>query len=288
MEPFAISGISFMPEMWKEKANLKTLLGHIDEAAEQGAQVIASCEGVLDGYITKELPKHRIQPGSEGTSGYKQRLEKFRKRQESLAERIKKNCIPELQKKAAEHQIHLFINTLDLRRKHAVYNTTFVIDPAGDIIGKYDKIHATFEVVNKLGKGCPVFETPYANIGVIVCADRQFPETARAVALGGASVLIINSYGMWGEGANERFIRQRAYENGVYLLFCHPNETVLCSPEGRIIASTCGWENVIVRTIDPGATVSKGLFGSREMAQTYGILGDPSAYTQVKKKRRGR
>ena|GEM_PF-2631947 len=80
MEPFAISGISFMPEMWKEKANLKTLLGHIDEAAEQGAQVIASCEGVLDGYITKELPKHRIQPGSEGTSGYKQRLEKFRKR----------------------------------------------------------------------------------------------------------------------------------------------------------------------------------------------------------------
>ena len=288
MEPFAISGISFMPEMWKEKANLKTLLGHIDEAAEDGAQVIASCEGVLDGYITKELPKHRIQPGTEKTRGYAQRVAKFRKRQESLAERIKKNCIPVLQKKAAEHQVHLFINTLDLRRKQAVYNTTFVIDPNGEIIGKYDKIHAAFEVVNKLGKGYPVFKTPYANIGVIVCADRQFPETARAVALGGANVLIINSYGMWGEGANERFIRQRAYENGLYLLFCHPNETVLCSPEGRVIASTCPWENVLIRKIDPIPAVGTGLFGNREMAQTYSIIGDPSAYTSRKKKKKGK
>ena len=136
--------------------------------------------------------------------------------------------------------------------------------------------------MNKLGKGYPVFETSYAPMSVIVCADRQFPETARAVALGGAAVLIINSYGMWGQGENERFIRQRAYENGMYVLFCHPRETVLCSPEGRIIASTCGWEKILVREIDPAQAERRGLFGNREMAKTYGIIGDSSAYANLR------
>lgn len=278
MKPFALCGISFMPELWKPKQNLKVLLNHIDEAADAGAEVIASCEGVLDGYITKDLPKNRISPEHKGSKGYADRVKKFRKRQEALAAEIKDDCIPQLRDGAKAHGVYLFVNTLDLRRKGSVYNTTFVIDPKGKIAGKYDKIHAAFEVVNKLGKGYPVFETPFGTIGVIVCADRQYPETARSVALNGAQVLIINSYGMWGQGENERFIRQRAYENGMYVLFCHPQESVLCSPEGRIIASTCGWEHVLVRRIDPGKAVGKGVFGNREMAKTYGIIGDPSAY----------
>ena len=187
----------------------------------------------------------------------------------------------DIKKKAKELAVYLFANTLDVRKNAAVFNTTFVIDPQGKIVGKYDKIHAGFEVVNRLGRGYPVFETPYAPIGVLICADRQFPEAARTVALNGARVLIINSYGMWGEGANERFIRQRAYENGVYLLFCHPQETVVISPEGRIIASTCGWEHVLVRTIDPAEAVGRGVFGNLAMARTYCIEGSEASYARL-------
>lgn len=285
MKPFNICGISFLPDLWKPKKNLKTLLGHIDEAVGSGAEVIATCEGVLDGYITRDLPKHRIRPEDRATRGYAQRVARFRKRQEALAAEIKAAAIPRLKAKAAQHGVTLFVNTLDLRRRGAVYNTTFVIDPEGRIVGTYDKIHAAFEVVNRLGKGYPIFDTPYADVGVLVCADRQFPETARAVALNGAAVLIINSYGMWGQGENERFIRQRAYENGLFVLFCHPRETVLCSPEGRIIGATCGWEHVLVRHIDPAKAVGKGLFGNREMAETYAIIGDPEAYARREKRK---
>jgi predicted amidohydrolase len=191
--------------------------------------------------------------------------------QKALAREIRKTCIPRLCEKAKEHGVYLFVNTLDIRKSQTVYNTTFVIDADDSIMGKYDKIHAAFEVVNTLGKEHIIFETPYARIGVLVCADRQFPETSRSVALKGAQVLIINSYGMWGEGANERFIRQRAYENGLFVLFCHPNETVLVSPEGRIIAATCGWEHILLRSIDPGQAVGRGIFGSKAMAGTYEI-----------------
>jgi len=98
------------------------------------------------------------------------------------------------------------------------------------------------------------------------------------VALEGARVLIINSYGMSGEGPNERFIRQRAYENGLFVLFCHPGETVLVSPEGRIIAATCGWENLVIRTIDPRECVGRGVFGNRTMAKTYRTEGSEDLY----------
>ena len=106
------------------------------------------------------------------------------------------------------------------------------------------------------------------------------------MALNGAAVLVINSYGMWGQGENERFIRQRAYENGLFVLFCHPQETVLCSPEGRIIGATCGWEHVLIRRIDPEKAVGRGLFGNREMAETYAIIGDPEAYARREKRKK--
>ena len=269
MESFKLSGISFMPEEWKPIKNLKKLTNYIDEAAQKGAQVIASPEGILDGYITHDLGKYKIKQVDEKSKGYKGRVAKFKKKAMDLAGKIVKDCIPVLQTKAAEHGVYLFINTLDLRGGKSVYNTTFVIGPDGKIIGKYDKVHAAFEIVNTLGKGYPVFKTVYAPIGVVVCADRQYPESCRSTRLNGAQVLIINSYGMYGEGANERFIRQRAYENGMYVLFCHPLETVLVDPKGSIIAGTSTWEHILVRDIDPKETMGRGLFGNQQMAKTY-------------------
>ena len=37
----------------------------------QGAQVVATPEGVLDGYITRDLPKNKIRPEDKSTKGYK-------------------------------------------------------------------------------------------------------------------------------------------------------------------------------------------------------------------------
>ena len=172
MKEFTISGVSFVPQLWKPKKNLDRLLVYIDEAAKAGAQVIATPEGILDGYITKDLEKNKVREIDKGSKGYRQRLARFRKRQIALACEIRDNGIPRLCEKAKEHGIYLFANTLDIRRGRSVHNTTFVVDPDGRIIGKYDKIHATFEVVNTLGKKHRVFDTPYAPIGVLICADR--------------------------------------------------------------------------------------------------------------------
>ena len=285
MEPVTLGGVSFWPELWRPERNLRELRKHIADAAGRGAQVIATPEGVLDGYITRDLPKNRISPDFRDTRGYKTRVDRFRKRQIALADKIGDRCIPKLREDAADLGVYLFVNTLDHRRGKQVYNTTFVIDPSGEIVGTYDKIHAAFEVVNTLGKGYPVFETPFGPFGVLVCADRQFPEAVRCVALAGARILIINSYGMWGEGANERFIRQRAYENGLFVLFCHPGESVLVSPEGRIIAANCKWESVMTRAVDLNTAPLSGPFGAKEMVETYEPYLNAQAYGQFRKMR---
>ena len=279
MKAFNIAGISFELECWKPRKNLAEAIKHIRTAAEMGAELIATPEGTLDGYISRELKGRKLALADKGSKGYAKRLAAFKQRQLALADKIAK-CIPTVQEEAARLGVWLFFNSLDRRRGKSVYNTTFVIDPSGQIVGKYDKIHADFEVVNTIGRAHKVFKTPFADIGVLICADRQFPEAPRSIALAGAQVLIINSYGMWGEGANERFIRQRAYENGMFVLFSHPKESVLVSPKGRIIAATCAWENVVVRSIDPAKAVGRGLFGTPQMARTYTVRPGHPGYSK--------
>jgi predicted amidohydrolase len=177
-------------------------------------------------------------------------LAAFKKLQIALADRIRSACLPVICREVRKLGIYFFVNTLDHRRGEAVYNTTFAINPEGRIFGKYDKIHATFETGNRLGRHYSVFDTAHGRFGNLICADRNYPETSRILALSGARLHIINFYGFWGEGKNDVMLKQRARENGVFIMFVHPRETVICSPEGRVIAGSSIWENTLVRNID--------------------------------------
>ena len=273
MAPFNIAGISFRPTLWKEDENLEVLITHLRSVAKQDVQLVATVEGCLDEYLTKDLPRLRLQSGlprkTTESKSYKKRLEAFKKKQIALADRIKEKCLPVLRDEAASHGIYLFVNTLEHRRGRTVYNTTFVINPAGKVIGTYDKIHAGFETGNSQGKHYSVFHTSLGCVGTLICADRNYPETSRILALSGARLQVINSYGYWGEGNNNVMLKQRARENGVYVFFVHPNESVVFSPEGRVAASSCSWEPTLVRSVDLSQT---GMRGSRTLTIPEGLV----------------
>lgn len=97
---------------------------------------------------------------------------------------------------ARKYQMVIIVPVFEREIAGVYYNTAAVLGPDGKLIGKYRKNHiphtAGFweKYFFKPGNlGYPVFETPYATIGVYICYDRHFPEGARLLGLHGAEIV---------------------------------------------------------------------------------------------------
>jgi N-carbamoyl-D-amino-acid hydrolase len=105
--------------------------------------------------------------------------------------------------------VGFYLGYAELDHSNAVkkrYNTSILVDPAGDIIGKYRKIHlpghrdrlanAPFQHLEKryfeVGDfGFPVWELLKTRIGMCLCNDRRWPETFRVMALQSAEMVVL-------------------------------------------------------------------------------------------------
>ena len=100
------------------------------------------------------------------------------------------------------------------------YNTAVIVGRSGEILGHYRKTHlpqAEAEGGTTPGDSLPVFETDIGRIGLNICYDGTFPETARALKLAGAQLILLptNWPNLW---LKREQVRIRAYENHVNYL----------------------------------------------------------------------
>jgi N-carbamoylputrescine amidase len=82
------------------------------------------------------------------------------------------------------------------KKNLAHYNSVAVIDADGSVLGRYRKTHIPdgpgYEEKYYFNPGDTLFtvwQTRYAKIGIGICWDQWFPETARSLALAGAEIL---------------------------------------------------------------------------------------------------
>ncbi len=109
------------------------------------------------------------------------------------AQRLPGPAEDEFRDMAAQHQIWLIPGTLFEKADEKIYNTLSVINPLGEVIGRYRKMFPfrPYEVGVDAGTEFLVFDVPaVARFGVSICYDMWFPETSRTLAAMGAEVIL--------------------------------------------------------------------------------------------------
>ena len=115
-----------------------------------------------------------------------------------------------------------------------VYNAAGLWDREGQLVGIYHKTHIqTHDLQYSPGMDLPVWPSPWGPLGIMICADRRWPETARTLRLKGAKLILNPTYGMH-HLKNEWWMRTRSYENQCFIAFTHPSVGFVVNPHGDV------------------------------------------------------
>lgn len=139
-----------------------------------------------------------------------------------------------LRDEAARLGLWLLIGSLALKTGDAdgrFANRSLMIDPQGNIVARYDKIHMfdvqvteteTFRESDgyRPGNRAVVADTTFGQVGMTICYDVRFPHLHRALAKAGAEILTVPAAFSPVTGAAhwQPLLRARAIETGCYVL----------------------------------------------------------------------
>lgn len=111
-------------------------------------------------------------------------------------------------------------------------NSAFVISKEGEILMKYSKVHTcdfSYEKMLESGDEFKVCDFEGVKLGVMICYDREYPESARILMLKGAEIVLVpNDCGAMKHRVQA--LSTRAYENMVGVVMANPpGENAGCS-----------------------------------------------------------
>jgi predicted amidohydrolase len=156
-----------------------------------------------------------------------------------------------------------------------IYNTTFVLDPMGEIIARYSKIHMYDVVLDGVaeyqesasitpGDEIAITEIDGVAVGLTICYDLRFPELFRILALRGAQAIMLPAAFtlMTGKDHWEPLIRARAIENELYVIApaqwgTHPpgkwcyGRSMIVDPWGTVVTTASDGVGIATATIEP-------------------------------------
>jgi nitrilase len=230
--------------------NIATARRLLAEAAATGAELVALPEyWPIMGRADTDKVAHAEEPGSGPIQDF-------------------------LATQARELGIWIIGGTLPLASSDAgrVLNTTIVLDPQGEPVGRYDKIHLfgfnkgteSYDEARTIvpGQTEGAFDAPWGRTGLAICYDLRFPELFRA--MGECALIVVPAAFTHTTGLAhwEVLLRARAIENQCYVLASaqgglHPNgrrtfgHTMLIDPWGEVKAVLPEGEGVISGDIDP-------------------------------------
>ena len=237
-------------------ANLAITLSMVQQAAEAGAKFIATPE------VTNCVSSSR------------------RRQNEVLALQENDQTLVAMCTAAAQFGVWISVGSLALKLPDddRFTNRSFMIDPSGQILAQYDKIHM-FDVTlseteqyresdgYRAGGNAVIADTAFGKIGMTICYDIRFPHLYRGLAKSGASILLIPAAFAQPTGRAhwEVLLRARAIETGCFVIAAaqtgehqttqgRPRKTyghsMIVSPWGEIMADAGEDQGIIYADLD--------------------------------------
>lgn len=196
--------------------NTKVAMKYIKEAKKSGAGIVLFPECFLTAYccpdiVEELLPLEELENDSEFIGWC------------NSAVTEEEEHVLQIRKLAKELQIGVVITAFTKGEKYP-QNTAFIIDRNGDIILKYSKVHTCdfdWERYLESGQEFKVCKFDGVNIGVMICYDREYPESARELMLQGAEI-IFNTNCCGGMEPRLKELSVRAMENMVGVAMANP------------------------------------------------------------------
>jgi N-carbamoylputrescine amidase len=160
------------------------------------------------------------------------------------------------------------------------YNSAVCVTGDG-VLGNHRKVHQPLSEDSNYGAGAEftAFDTPVGRLGMMICYDKAFPESARALALDGAEIIVCVS--AWpGSRTNpaadlaedrwkrrfDLFDRARALENQVVWVSANQSGTFgdlrfvasakIVEPGGEVLADTGVAEGIAVAELDVASALA--------------------------------
>lgn len=205
MKPFTIACCQLRAlDLEDAEINLKTILSLLDEAGEQRANLVILPECSYPAYYVKSQSPY----SAPGVQSYDE-------------------ICKLLGQKARQYGYWLVAGLAVPEKNGALTNSGIVFDPSGNQCGRYDKTFLWHFDNNwfEPGQTFPVFETPFVNFGILICADGRQPEIARSLKINGAELIVdLTAWVSHGSNLSDLYTPQceyimpvRAFENGVWV-----------------------------------------------------------------------
>lgn len=212
---FKIAIVQETRDPYDRKYNTEKGLSIVKKAKERGADIVLFPECWITGYdfpsVNEKLPLNEII-----------KLPQF-KEWNGLAIDENSQYIQEFCNISKKLNIGIVITgyTKGINRPQ---NSAFVINKSGEILMKYSKVHTcdfADERMLESGYEFKVCDFDGIKLGIMICYDREYPESARILMLKGAELILVpNDCGSM--LPRVQVLSTRAYENMVGVVMANP------------------------------------------------------------------
>lgn len=198
MRKIQTAAVNFCPELGKIENNVKNMERIVEEIKNNypKTDLIVFPELAISGYECWDIAKDISEIPGEGFG-------------------TKHMCMT-----AKNNNVKIAVGYPEKSGKN-IYNSAILINNNGDILGNYRKTHVLphEKVAFKSGTDFTLFKTDIGNIGLLICWDAAFPETARLYSENGADYLVVLA--AWEEPYRKEWeltIKSRAFDNGIPII----------------------------------------------------------------------